>query len=149
MKIEQMEDQIIQALSQGIPYLAAAETYAGQFEADAPSLPLRYPLAYAVFSGSTAESPDGLTCRHLIEFTILVAARNLRGGKTPRRGAASEHGAYELVRDVHTTLTNATFGLAIEPLRPIRVYLVHAGHDLAVYGVDFETGEDVTYGPVS
>jgi hypothetical protein len=77
-----------------------------------------------------------------VDFSVLVAAKDLRGSEEARK---KSQGAYDLVKDVLAALTNKNFGLDIERLRPVRVSLVYIGRGVAVYGMDFQTSFDATY----
>jgi phage gp37-like protein len=142
MDFEQIEDSIISTLKAALPYAQTVETYAGQLEDSIESLPVRFPAVFVVYSGSTFAPVDGPNHRESVEFSVLAVSKNLRGDRAARKDV---QGAYEMVNDVITALTNKDLGLDIEPLRPLRVSNVFAGKGLAVYGMDFETGFDNTY----
>lgn len=141
MDFEQLEDGIIEALRSGMPHLRTLETYAGQLDEEIPKLPVRFPAAYVIYGGSRFEPIDGRGHEERAEFSVLVAARTPRsGGPAPGQG-----GAYGLVKDVLSALSNRDLGLEMERLRPLGVSLVFASASVTVYGVDFRTSFDNTY----
>jgi phage gp37-like protein len=143
---EAVEDAIIGLLKANLSYLKTAETYAGQLEGELDSLPVRFPAAYVVYGGSSLERVDGPTHEETVAFRVLVAAKNLKGSEAVRKGGApGEIGAYELIKGVVDTLTNAKFGANIERFRPVKTSLVRISKSIAVYGIDFETSFDRAY----
>jgi phage gp37-like protein len=142
MDFEQIEDAIINELKTNIAYLKTVETYAGQLEGSLERLPVGFPAVFVVYSGSGYSAVDGMYHEEKVEFSVLVAARDLKGGEAARKDA---HGAYGIVKDVLAVLTNKTFGLDMERLRPVRTQLVFANRTVAVYGIDFRTGFDKAY----
>lgn len=142
MDFEQVEGKIIAELKLKVTYLRTVETYAGQLEGDIKNLPVKFPAAFVVYGGSEFKPVDGPNHREQAEFTVIVCAKNLRGGEKARKDA---HGAYAMVKDVLAALTNRDFGLDLERLRPVRAALVFAGVGIAVYGVDFQTGFDTAF----
>jgi|Deesub1362A_J573_1020465.scaffolds.fasta_scaffold00740_18 phage gp37-like protein len=147
MNFEYIEDSIIDALKTAMPYLRTVETYAGQLEDEIERLPVRFPAAYVVYGGSSFNWIDGPNHQETVEFSVLVAAKNLRGNRAVRKGgsAPDDRGAYDLINDVLAALTNKTFGLEIERLKPLRVSLVFISRVIAVYGIDFQTSFDRTH----
>ncbi len=142
MDFENIEDKIIETLRAEVGYLRTVETYAGQLEGEIEKLVVRFPAAFVVYGGSRLEWVDGPNHRENAEFSVLVAARNLRGGSAARKG---ERGAYALVKAVLAALVNKDFGLGMERLTPSRVSLVFVSNTVTVYGLDFQTGFDTTY----
>ncbi|MBI4822664.1 MAG: DUF1834 family protein [Nitrospirae bacterium] len=141
MDFEQIEDKLIETLK-SIPYLKTVETYAGQLEAEIESLPIRFPACYVVYGGSNFDWLDGPNHQETVDFTVLVAGKNLRGSSSLRKDSG---GAYDLINDVTATLTNKNFDLDIERLKPMKVALVFISKTVAVYGIDFQTSFDGTY----
>jgi phage gp37-like protein len=141
-EFEQIEDKIIEELAAEVTYLRTVETYAGQLEGEIARMAVKFPAAFLVYGGTDLEEVDGPNHREVVRFSVLVAAKNLRSNEDLRKDT---EGAYDLVTDVLAALTNNTFGLDIERLRPVKVSLVHIGKGIAVYGLDFQTSFDNTY----
>lgn len=142
MDFEQIEDSIIAALKTEIPYLRTVETYAGQLEDELEKLPLRFPAVFVVYSGSELNWIDGPNHEEKVGFSVLVAFKDLRSSESVRK---AEYGAYQMIKDVLSALTNRTFNLNMEKLRPVRVSLIHMGKTIALYSIDFQTSFDKTY----
>lgn len=147
MDFEQIEDRIIETLRAELSYLRTVETYAGQLEEEIGKLPVLFPSAYVVYGGSTINRVDGPTHQETVEFSVLVAAKDMRGKEALRKGspAPNGHGVYGMVKDVLKALTNEDFGLDMEKLRPLRVSPVFIGKTVAIYGIDFQSSFDCTY----
>ncbi|GAB4389043.1 MAG: hypothetical protein Kow0025_12010 [Thermodesulfovibrionales bacterium] len=141
MDFEQVENKILERLRAEVPHLMTLETYAGQLGEDIGRLPVRFPAAYVIYGGSRFEPIDGPGHEEEAKFSVLVAARAPRGGGGPGQG-----GAYGLVKDVLSALSNSNLGLDMERLRPLRVALVHTSPSVTVYGVDFRASFDGAYG---
>jgi len=138
MDFETIEDAIIEELKSQVAYLKTVETYAGQLEADVETLPLRFPAAYVAYGGSNfSAGAVGAGHREAAAFSVFVCARSLRGQERARKEAG---GAYDAVKDVVSALADRTFGLEIEPLRPVRASLLFAGRETAAYALEFMTG---------
>lgn len=142
MDFEQIEDRIIETLRTEVSSLRTVETYAGQLEEEIAKLPVRFPAAFVLYGGSTFGRVDGPTLQETVEFSVMVAAKNLRGGEEARKGGGAEYGAYGLVKDVLGALANEDFGLDMERLRPLRVSPVFIGKTMGVYGIDFQGSFD-------
>jgi phage gp37-like protein len=142
MKFEEIETKIIEALRTELVYLKTVSTYAGELKEELKRLGMSFPAAYIVYKGSSFNHIDGHAQEEKVQFTVLVAAKNLKGGESLRK---SSNGAYQLINDILAALTNQTFGLSIERVRPVRVSLVFISETAAVYGMDFETSFDKTY----
>jgi len=142
MKFEDIETKVIETLEAELTYLKSVGTYAGELKEDIKSLPSGFPSAYVVYRGSTFAYVDGDNQEETVEFTVLAAAKNLKGGESLRK---SSYGLYRIVDDILAALANKTFGLAIERIRPVRVSLVYISESAAVYGIDFQTRFDETY----
>jgi phage gp37-like protein len=138
MDFESIEDSIITELKAQVPYLKTVETYAGQLEQDIEALPVRFPAAYVAYGGSSFAQGDlgSASHRETAAFTVFVCAGDLRGAEAARKG---EQGAYEAVRDVLGALINNDFDLETDMLRPVRVSLLFAGGQTAVYAVELMT----------
>ncbi len=136
MDIRDIEDRIIATLRAEVGALRTVEAYTGQLSREIEKLPVRFPAAYVVMGGAELSPVDGPVHREALTFSVLVASRSLRGGREE----------YGLIRDVLTALTNEDFGLDIERMRPLKTSLVFMDGAVTVYGIDFRTGFDSTYG---
>jgi phage gp37-like protein len=139
---EQVEDKIIAELKDSVAYLRTVETYAGQLAGELSKLSVRFPAAFVVYGGSDFKWLDGPNFEETARFSVLLCSKNPRGGERLRK---EEQGAYDLIEDALSALTNKTFGLAIERLTPVKRSLVFIGKGIAVYGVDFQTAFDTGY----
>lgn len=147
MDFETIEDRIIEALKTAMPYLKTVGTYGGQFaEADMDRMALRFPSAHVVYGGSQYNALDGPNHEELIEFTVFVMAKNLRGSREQRKGGPdTERGAYELIKDTLHALTNNDLDLPMERLRPVRTLPVELGKTASVYAIEFRAAMDAAY----
>jgi phage gp37-like protein len=141
MDFETIEDKIISTLKGEVNHLRTVETYAGQPEGEIEKMPVRFPAAFVIYGGSSFEWADGRNHKEAVTFRVLVAARSLRSDAASRKGSdiPGDVGAYEMVKNVLTALTNKDFGLDIEMMRPLSTSLVLVRGGVAVYRVDFQT----------
>jgi phage gp37-like protein len=138
MDFETIEDAVIAELKAQVAYLKTVETYAGQLEREMDGRPVRFPAAYVSYGGSQFAHGDAGRANHLevVGFSVYVCARDLGGQDKARKEA---QGAYDMVKDVLSALSNKDLGLDIEPLTPVRASLLFAGRETAVYTVEFST----------
>src|SRR4030067_3517742 len=136
MTFEDIEDKIITELKTQLTYVKTIETYAGQLEQEIEKLPIIFPALFVAYAGSNYEWVDGPNHNETCEFSILAAAKNLRGQASARK---DDYGCYQMITDVLAKLTNNKFGLEIEKLKPLRVTLVFISKSVAIYGIDFQT----------
>lgn len=142
MDFESIEDGIIAELKSKLPYVRSVEPYAGQLEADIEKLPISFPAIFVAYGESALEWVDGPNFNEVPRFSVLVAAKNLKGNKAVRK---DDGGCYQMIKDVLKTLTNNKLNLEMEKLQPVRVSLVFISKSIAIYGVDFQTNFDTTY----
>ncbi len=142
MTFEDIEDKIIAEVKTEMTYVKTVETYAGQLDQEIEKLPIIFPAIFVAYAGSTYEWVDGPNHNEICEFSILVAAKNLRGKEAIRK---DDSGCYQMITDVLLKLTNKTFGLQIEKLKPLRVTLIFISKSTAIYGIDFQTNFDTTF----
>lgn len=142
MNFEDIEDKIIEEIKGNMLYVKTVETYAGQLEQEIKKLPIIFPAVFVAYAGSTLVWVDGPNHNEICEFSILVAAKNLRGSKAVRK---DDYGCYQMIVDVLTYLTNKKFDLDIEKLRPLRVSMIYISKSVAIYGIDFQTNFDTTF----
>ncbi len=142
MNFEDVEDKVLDELKGQITYAKTIGTYAGQLAEDIEEALGIFPAIFIVYAGSDLEWVDGPNYNEKCIFTVFVAAKNLRGQVTTRKG---DHGCYEMIKDVLATLTNKTFGLEMERLTPLKVENIYISKTMAAYGIDFQTKFDTTY----
>jgi len=136
MDFETIEKKIIATLRSDVSALRTVEGYAGQLEGEIETLPVRFPAAFVVYGGSEYEPLDGPGFREVVDFTVLLCSRNPRRSGSPM---------YDLATEVRTALANRTLGLEIERLTPVRVSLLAAEGQTAIYALEFRSGFDTTY----
>ena len=96
------------------------------------------------YGGSTLNWVDGRSFNDAPEFSVIVAAKHMRGSDDLRKG---DHGCYGMIKDVLAALANERLGLeAMEPMKPVKVSLIFITKTMAAYGVDFETNFDTNFG---
>ncbi len=146
MTFSDIESAIITAI-EGLTYLKNVETYAGQLDKEIGELPKGFPAAYVAFQGSQYQWVDGENWQELPTFKVLICARSYRviSGVNEDVRENPDTGAYKVITDVLTTLTNATFGLDIYKLRPVKSELILMTKTTAIYGIDFTTMFDTAY----
>ena len=139
MDFTDIEDRIKERIRTSMPYLKLVATYAGELGEDLQKLPVPFPAVFVAYGGSAYERVDGRSFSDALVFSIIVAAKDLRGSVELRRG---EYGCYRMITDVLNTLANETFGLDMWPLQPVRTSLMSISKTMAAYSVDFRTSYD-------
>jgi phage gp37-like protein len=143
MTFSDIESGLIEAIRAGLPYVPTVETYAGQLEGEIESLPMQWPAVFIVYSASEFSLVDGPNMAETCEFSLLVAAQNLRDQAAVRQDAAE--GCYRMITDLLALLTNQRLGLDMQGLLPVRVALVHTSRSITIYGVDVRASFDSAY----
>ena len=138
MDFTDIEDRIKGRIRTSMPYMKLVETYSGQLGEDLEKLPM-FPVVFVAYGGSAYEWVDGRSFNDAPTFSIVVAARDLRGSKELREG---EYGCYRMIKDVLSAITNQTFGLDMWPLKPVRTSLLFISKTMAAYSVEFKTSFD-------
>lgn len=122
-------------------------SYAGEFYSeDWRSVMSQFPAAWIAFAGEY-QAPEKRTNGYdeYLEFSVIIAVRNLRDEKSRRHGriSANEAGAYTLIETVKAVLSRQSLDLAIDPLEPQKVEPILIGQagaqSLALYKLDFRT----------
>ena len=108
--IKQVEDAIIVALSAGMTYLKACETYGGQLEDALARHPGPLPAVFVEYGNRQFGEEDAEDQLFLTPWTfnIYMVASDLRSEDQARRGTA---GCYAMLDDVKTILAGKTAGL--------------------------------------
>jgi phage gp37-like protein len=143
MDFTDIEDAIKTAIKAAMPYVKTVETYAGQLEGEIKELTLQFPAVFVAYGGSTLDWVDGRNFNDAPGFSVMVAAKDLRGSKDLRIGT---HGCYRMINDVLVAITAQRFGLmAMEPMKPVKVSLIFISKTMAAYGIDFHTNFDTDF----
>lgn len=143
MNFVDVEGAITTAVREALPYVRTVETYAGQLEGEIETLALPFPAIFVVYGGSSFEWVDGRSYNEMSEFSVIVAAKNLKGSENLRNG---EHGCYRMIADVLAALAHKNLGLAaIEPIKPVSVSLKSISKTAAAYEIDFRTRFDIDF----
>jgi phage gp37-like protein len=143
MDFTDIEDAVKGQIRACLPYVKTVETYAGQLSVEVSRLTRAFPAVFVAYGGSSFDRIDGRSFSETPEFSVMVAARDLRGRDGPRRG---EYGCYRMITDVLSAVTNQVFGLAILPMKPVRVSLIALSKTTAAYDIGFQTSFDALYG---
>ena len=144
MDFEQLEDAIITKLKTDLTYVHAIKTYAGELQGEINELLIPTPAIFVMYSGAAYTWVDGQACFNEVDiFTVMVAAKNLRGNEAIRKDA--DTGCYRMIKDVLASISNNTFGLDIERLQPVGTKLIVSTKIMAIYGTDFKTNFDKVY----
>jgi len=137
--ITEIEDAIIEELKSEISYLKTCGSI-GEFEVDEiEELLVQCPAAYVMYDGGDFEEGAGEALDRDMTFSVIVVAKNVRGGDEARHGKGSEKGAYDMIEDVRAALTGNSCGLDITGLLPDREEAIAGDKEIAVYGIKFRT----------
>lgn len=139
MDFTDIEDSIKERIKASMPYVRLVETYAGQLGGELDKLPVPFPAVFVAYGGSVYSWVDGRNFSDAPTFSIIVAAKDLRGSEKLRQG---EHGCYRMIKDVLNVITNQTFGLDTWPMQPVRTSLLYISKTMAAYSVEFKTSFD-------
>ena len=143
MDFDDIETQIIKTLKDDLDCFKRVETYEGNFDREnLKRMAVNFPAAFVLLSSINIDSVDGPNHKLDCGFTVLVAAKDLRGKEQTKTGA---HGCYQLIKDVLEKLTNQKFGLEMEPLKPGKVSLFFTDQYAVIYGIEFNTNFDKTF----
>lgn len=143
MDFEVIEDAIKTAIRADMAYVGTVETYAGLLEGEIKELAMPFPAVFVSYRGSAFKWVDGRSFNDAAEFSVIVAAKDLRGSEDLRKG---RHGCYRMIKDVLTSVANQRFGLAaIEPLKPVKVSLIFNSKTTAAYAIYFHTNFDTDF----
>jgi len=141
--LDTIEDAMIAALdvSPINTYAKTIKTYSGQLAQDVNKVLLILPAILVVFGGDEFRSPIGANTvfNRVMDWDVLVAARNLRGDVGARHGVGSEVGVYEMLDDVRSKLVGQKLSLNIEPLRIVRRRPVLIDARAYIYALRFQT----------
>lgn len=135
---EQIEDEILSAIQDSDmgSYCKTIESYAGQLEDDITKMIILFPAVFVMFSGSEAKMLTGLEYEKTVDFTIFVAAKNLRGNVAARK---NDYGAYQMLDDMETLLVGNQLGMQIEPIAIVSEEAILNTKQLSVYAAGYRT----------
>jgi phage gp37-like protein len=140
---EDVEDAIKTAIETDLTYVKTVETYAGQLEGEIEKLTIPFPAVFVSYAGSAFDWVDGQNFNDAPVFSVIVAAKDLRGNADLRKGP---NGCYQMIKDVLTSVANQRFGLtAMQPMKPVKVSLIFISKTMAAYGIDFGTDFDTDF----
>ncbi|OGR07277.1 MAG: hypothetical protein A3K23_03775 [Desulfobacca sp. RBG_16_58_9] len=129
-----LEDAVLAALKAQLgARVKTLETYQGDLLADLKREAWRLPAVLVMLRQSRAEAVTASSYDVHLDFTVLAAARQLRGETAGRR---QEGGVYDLLEGVRQALWHQDLGLEIlpfslvleEPLLTTREFTVYAAH---------------------
>jgi phage gp37-like protein len=108
MKLAEIEDAILAAVKNDLPYLHAVETAGTQHFAQDGSILATPPAVLSVFAGSAISQPSirGLSNSYNPRFLLLAGASNLRGSAEERKGDATsgDKGVYDILDDLRKSM---------------------------------------------
>ena len=112
MNKQTIEDALIDAIKQAMPYLRYVDTYQGELDEKSISqFVISFP-AVLIYMERADYTDRGYPKKWLdIQYTILVCDKNLRGNKAARQGDSSNPGAYKMLDDVFEAIFCKTLGL--------------------------------------
>jgi len=129
-----LEDAVLAALKAQLgSRVKTVETYQGDFLPDLKKEAWRLPAVLVMLRQSRGEQVTARSYDVHLDFTVLAAARALRGGTSGRR---VEGGVYDILAGVRQALWHQDLGLEIlpfslvleEPLLTTREFTVYAAH---------------------
>lgn len=112
--LEDAEDAIVAALQADATIAAYARhviSFAGTWEEARRDALKQLPAILVVYVGGRFEPRGRAGAAHVVEWHVVVAAKNLRNERRGRQGAGGEVGAYQMLRDVVRVLGNADLGV--------------------------------------
>ena len=139
MDFSDIEDRVKERIRAAMPYVKLVETYAGRLEEDLEKLSVPFPAVFVAYGGSSYDWVDSRSFSDAPVFSIIVAAKDLRGSGKLRQG---EYGCYRMIKDVVAAIANETFDLDIFPMRPVKTSLLVISKTMAAYSIEFRTSFD-------
>jgi phage gp37-like protein len=140
MKIEDLEDTLIETVKTAMPYLRYVDTYQGELdEANIIQFVKNFPAVLIYMEESKYLNRAWPLKWQSVDITILVCDKNLRGNKSARRGDTTNPGAYRILQDLFDALFSKDLGLAIDPFDVISERALINSSRLAVYAASYKT----------
>jgi len=137
--ITEIENAIVDELKTRLIYLQTCKSLGEALTHDAADLAIQVPAAYVVYEGGRYDHIMSGTQDRVMNFSVIVTAKNLRGEAEARRGQGATKGAYDLLDDVRAALSDNSVGLAIDPLLPVDENAIENTENAAVYAIRFAT----------
>ncbi|MEW5745281.1 MAG: phage protein Gp37 [Nitrospirota bacterium] len=140
MRIEDLEDKLIETVKTAMPYLRYVDTYQGELdETNIVQFVKNFPAVLIYMEESRYLNRAWPLKWQSVEITILVCDRNLRGNKSARRGDRSNPGTYGMLQDLFDTLFGKDLGLAMDALDILSETALINTSKLAVYAARYKT----------
>lgn len=133
-----LEDAVIEALGAALgTQVKTLETFQGDWRGDLVREGRRLPAVLVMLQHSRAEQVTGQSFDVTLDFTLIVAARQLRGEAAGRRHSG---GVYDLLAGVRQALWGQDLGLEILPFTLLREEPLLNTREFTVYGAHYRTG---------
>jgi phage gp37-like protein len=133
-----LEDAILDALRARLgPGVKTLETYQGDWLANLRKESRRLPAVLVMLRQSRGDQVTARSYDVLLDFTVLVAARQLRGEAAGRR---QEGGVYSLLDLVRQALWHQDLGLDILPFSLVQEEPLLNTGEFIVYAAHYRTG---------
>lgn len=135
--LKTIEDAVLAALQARLGEMSGTlTTYQGDWRADLGRQTWRFPAVLVMLEQSRGEQVGLRSCDLTLDFTVLVAVRNLRGDPEARRGEA---GAYPLLLEIREALWFQDLGLALQPLSLLKEEPIRNDQEFSVYAARYRT----------
>jgi phage gp37-like protein len=133
-----LEDAVLAALTAQLgSQVKTLTTYQGDYLADLKTQAWRLPAVLVLLRESRTTQVAARSYEVTLDFTVVVAARQLRSEAAGRRG---EGGVYEILEGVRQALWHQDLGLEILPLSPLKEEPLLSTKDFMVYAAQYRTG---------
>ncbi len=131
-----------------VPYrLKSLDSYGGQLD-DMAQAVKAFPALYVAFSGATDLKHFNDRTYWLARFSVIVAATSLRNEQESRQGHANRPGSYQIALDTIRLIGGQTFGLPIDPMKPVKFTPLannRVARDIvSIIEIDFTTTFDIS-----
>jgi phage gp37-like protein len=134
-----LEDAVLAALAAGLgSRVQTIQSYQGDYLADLRGEARRLPAVLLMLGSSRGEQVTAASYDYTLDFTVLVADRQLRGEAGGRR---RERGVYDILEGVRQALWHQDLGLEILPCSLVREEPLVSTRELIVYAAHYRTGE--------
>jgi phage gp37-like protein len=133
-----LEDAVLAALQAQLgPRVKTLQSYQGDWQADLKEQAWRLPAVLVMLRQSRADQVTAGSYDVQVDFTIIVAARQLRGEAAGRRDAG---GVYEILEGVRQALWHQDLDLTILPFSPVKEEPWLNTREFMVYAAHYRTG---------
>lgn len=132
-----VEDAVLAALGAGLGSLVKTlETYQGDWRADLKQESWRLPAVLVMLQRSEAQQITPRSYDVSLDFTLLVATRQLRGEHAGRR---QEGGVYQILAGIRQALWHQDLGLELQPFTLVREEPLLNTREFTVYAARYRT----------